>query len=97
MVNKVEGPHETTIMEIELQHAFTEKFWKKAIKEPVSISICVSHTRALQEGLQATPKKEVIIILEGDIEPTKNTNAGMAAFLANFFYNTHVQWSDYMA
>ena len=96
-LHKVKSTSEVIIAEQEIRHAFTPHFWQRVQKEPVAAAICVSHARALHESLSQNPAATCIIVLEGDVETTPNTNQLLAAFLANWHGNTELENTQYVA
>ena len=80
------------IMQSEIKHLFTEQCWPNVLAEPVTGAIIISHLRALNEALhELNQKPGVIMILEGDVSPTKNALVLFAEFLANILGNVHLR------
>ena len=62
------------IMQSEIKHIFTEHFWPRVLEEPIVAGIIISHLRCMNDGLHLlNGKPGVIVILEGDIKPHKNS------------------------
>jgi hypothetical protein len=79
------------IMQSEIKHIFTEQFWPRVLEEPIVAGIIISHLRSMNEGLHLlNGKPGVIVILEGDVKPHKNSLKFMASFLANIVGNEHL-------
>ena len=79
------------IMQSEIKHIFTEQFWPRVLEEPIVAGIIISHLRCMNEGLHLlNGKPGVIVILEGDVKPHKNSLRLMACFLANIVGNQHL-------
>ena len=83
--------------ECEVRHAFTGSFWPSIQREKVAGSICISHARALAEGLAQHPDLQLIIVLEGDVVLIPNTMKLMAAFIANWYGNEDIANAKYAA
>ena len=95
-VKSVNGEKDV-ICEMEIKHAFIKSFWRTCQSQPVAAAICVSHLRALHEALMSKEDVQVIIIVEGDVRATKNTENMFAAVLANLYGNKHLKKCQYMA
>ena len=79
------------IMQNKIKHIFTEQFWPRVLEEPIVAGIIISHLRSMNEGLHLlNGKPGVIVILEGDVKPHKNSLKLMACFLANIVGNQHL-------
>jgi hypothetical protein len=86
-----------TLAQIEIKNMFTNSFFPKIELEPVAGAICVSHLRALHEARAMHPSAKLIIVLEGDVETTVNTVPLMASFLANWYCNENLKFTNYAA
>ena len=71
--------------------------WQKVCLEPVCGAISTSILRALHEAVAQNPRATLIIVLEGDVEPTENTTQLIAASIANWFGNPELQKTKYVA
>ena len=85
------------VAESEVKWVFAENMWKRVNTEPVAGSICISHLRALQEVFEENPGVSMILILEGDVETTKNTVHNMCNLIANWFCNRELEYCEYIA
>ena len=88
------------INEIEKEFIMTSDFGEVIKKDAPGASICISHMRALHQGLNscgddANPNKtELIVILEEGVEPDNDSvEIGMATLIANYFGNRHMRGS----
>lgn len=83
------------ITEVEAKFMFVDSFWQKIKKDGPAASICVSHMRALYQGLnsgdddESPNKTELVVVLEEDVVPEEDDAAemGLATVLANFYGN----------
>ena len=85
------------IKEVEAKFMFTDACWEKVKKDAPAVSICVSHMRALYQGLNAggeddsPDQTELIIIVEEDVNPEDDAaEMGIATLIANFYGNQHM-------
>lgn len=85
------------IREVESKFMFTDACWEKVKKDAPAVSICVSHMRALYQGLNAggedksPDQTELIIIVEEDVNPEDDAaEMGIATLMANFYGNKHM-------
>ena len=86
------------IMQSEIKHVFTPQFWPRVLEEPVVGAIIISHLRSMNEGLhELNGKPGIIVILEGDVKPTKNSLPLFAYFIANILGNPHLADTAYTA
>ena len=81
----------------EIQHAFSENQWKKVMNELPGGACAISNIRALNEALVQNPKAELIITVEGDVEPTKNAHQLFASLLPQFHLNPAMQECVYIS
>ena len=86
-----------TLAEIEIKNMFTGNFFPRIETEPVASAICVSHLRALHEARSMNPSAKLLIILEGDVKTTVNTIPLMASFMANWYCNENLKFTNYCA
>ena len=86
-----------TISTPELRHAFEEKQWGRIMKEMAGGACAISNIRGLNEALEQNPKAEMIITVEGDVEPTKNVLQLIACLVPNFLLNRELQNCQYVA
>ena len=87
----------TTLNTPEVEKFFSPEMWEKVLEEPQAGAICISHTRAITESLNQYPKAQMLIVIESDVEASRNIHHLMANAITNFLCNPEMEECEYLS